>query len=80
MDLDLYSKKTLYNFFHKFRFKKTMQFLDKTLHLSEIKFDSYNDFGCFNGYVTGLIADKYDIAEVTGYDHNMSALEVAKET
>ena len=71
-----YTTKSLRNFPHRVRLNAIISLLDGLCLSSNI---SYADFGCSNGYITDLIAKRYAIKCVYGFDCETDLLAIAAE-
>ena len=78
MDIDhslTYRKKNLKNFLHRKRLEKILGILEIQNFKSNY---SYLDVGCSNGYLTKLIAQKFNFLTSKGIDHNTLNLDIAR--
>jgi 2-polyprenyl-3-methyl-5-hydroxy-6-metoxy-1,4-benzoquinol methylase len=71
-----YRKKTLINTLHRSRLRKILKILDAQNFKNTY---SYLDIGCSNGYLTGLITQRYNFAIAHGMDHNEENLNAARK-
>lgn len=70
-----YKKRNLINILHKGRLRTILKILDQEI---DVSFDAYVDIGCSNGYLTDLIAKRYNFNAVKGIDHDHENLALAK--
>lgn len=70
-----YKTKSWKNYLHKVRLKKILNILDTQNFKSTY---SYLDIGCSNGYLTDLIARRFNFSISKGMDHNNENLSVAQ--
>lgn len=70
-----YKKRSLINLLHIGRLQYILKILDQRI---EPAYDTYLDIGCSNGYLTDLIAKRYQIKTVKGMDHDHENLVLAQ--
>lgn len=71
-----YKQKSFKNYLHIKRLEKIKGLLQ------EVAFNAngaYLDIGCSNGYLTNIIAQKFNFSTVKGVDHNTENLQIARE-
>ncbi len=69
-----YRRRALRNVPHQLRLRKILSILDRWDDKHP-----FADAGCSNGYLTDIIARRYDLPDAIGYDRDLNNLAVARE-
>jgi len=71
-----YKKRSLRNLPHRLRLNAVLLLLDSRMPSRNIRFA---DFGCSNGYITDLVANRYSVKDAYGFDCEADHLAAARE-
>ncbi len=70
-----YRDRSLKNFLARSRLRTILSIIEKKVELTG---KTYADVGCSNGFLTGLISDRFKPSFACGYDHSRENLELAR--
>ena len=73
----LYDRMSIRNIPHRYRLKRILRIFQEIDDLSN---KIYADVGCGTGYITNIVKQKFNPAEVYGLDYSEAKLEVGRQT